>query len=356
MIEVRDLVVRYGSGHDALKAVDRVSFGVPRGGTLGLVGESGSGKSTVARALIGLLPVSEGAITLGGDDVSGAKARSAQTFRRRVQMVFQDPFASLNPRMTIGRLLDDALRNVEGMRSRRDRRAEAARVLSLVGVSETALDRYPHQFSGGQRQRISIARALAVRPEVIVMDEVTSALDVSVQATVLNLLKDLQRELELSYLFISHDLSVVGTMSDDVAVMYRGRIVEIEQTRKIFEEPRHPYTRALIASIPHISEARVKAPLSGDLPDPRQQINGCPFHTRCPVGPNSRPESTICLIQDPLEIAATQPHRCACHFAGSAYLGDSIPVASSWAHPTTEVAGRGDGELLASGSSRKLTQ
>jgi peptide/nickel transport system ATP-binding protein len=243
-------------------------------------------------------------------------------------MVFQDPFASLNPRMTIGRSLDDAIRNLEGMKSGQDRRAEAARVLGLVGVPESALDRYPHQFSGGQRQRIAIARALAVRPEVVIMDEVTSALDVSVQATVLNLLKDLQRDLGLTYLFISHDLAVVGTMSDSVAVMYRGRIVEMEATSKIFEQARHPYTRALIASIPHLAAERVSAQLSGDLPDPRQHIAGCPFHTRCPVGPKSRPGRTVCLTDDPLLIAEQQPHRTACHFAGTPDGPDRIALAA----------------------------
>lgn len=326
MIEVQDLVVRYGSGHDAFSAVDRVSFDVPKGGTLGLVGESGSGKSTIARALIGLLPVAGGSISLDGADVTRHKDRNSLKFRRRVQMVFQDPFASLNPRMTIGNSLDDALRNVEGLKSSRDRRTEAARALDLVGVAESALDRYPHQFSGGQRQRIAIARALAVRPDVVIMDEVTSALDVSVQATVLNLLKRLQRELELSYVFISHDLSVVGTMSDKVAVMYRGRIVELEETSELFDQARHPYTRALIASVPHLGSEKVTAPLSGDLPDPRQKIDGCPFHTRCPVGPKARPEQTICLTDDPLLVADTKPHHSACHFADSAQIIDLIPT------------------------------
>lgn len=329
MIEVDDLVVRYGAGHDSLTAVDRVSFSVPTGGTLGLVGESGSGKTTVARALVGLVPVAAGRITLAGDDVSSDKERNKLAFRRRVQIVFQDPYSSLNPRMTIGRLLDDALRQAEGTANAKSRRAEASRVLELVGLGSSALDRYPHQFSGGQRQRIAIARALAVRPELIVMDEVTSALDVSVQATVLNLLTELQRELKLSYLFISHDLSVIGTVSDHVAVMYLGRIVEMEETKTLFGEPRHPYTRALIASIPRFSQKRAAAPLSRDVPDPRKPISGCRFHTRCPVGPITNPDRTICIEKDPQDLAAGQPHRCACHFAGQPDVQSDLPIAST---------------------------
>ena len=329
MIEVHDLVVRYGAGHDALTAVDRVSFSVPVGGTLGLVGESGSGKTTVARALVGLVPVAAGRITLGGNDVSSDKERNRAAFRRRVQIVFQDPYSSLNPRMTIGRLLDDAVRQADGTANAKARCEEASRVLGLVGLGSSALDRYPHQFSGGQRQRIAIARALAVKPEVIVMDEVTSALDVSVQATVLNLLIELQRELNLSYLFISHDLSVIGSVSDRVAVMYLGRVVETEETNRLFGEPLHPYTRALIASIPRFSSQRAAAPLSRDVPDPRNPIAGCRFHTRCPVGPISDPARRICIDEDPQDRAAEQPHQCACHFAGQPEVRAKLPIASA---------------------------
>jgi oligopeptide/dipeptide ABC transporter ATP-binding protein len=317
-LELRELTVKYGSGHDVLVAADRVSARIPAGGTLGLVGESGSGKSTVARAIVGLLPVASGQILLDGVDSTAHKARTASSYRQRVQMVFQDPFSSLNPRMTIGEAIGEAL-SMRGI-ARRERVAEARRVLELVGVRESALDRYPHQFSGGQRQRIAIARALSVRPAVIVLDEVTSALDVSVQATILNLLKELQRELGVSYLFISHDLSVVRVMSDEVGVMYLGRIVETASTDDLFSSPSHPYTRGLIGSVPRFDQARVRAPLAGDLPDPRNPPAGCRFHTRCPIGPLTHPERGICIDSDPDEIARDKPHRAACHFAGEAFI------------------------------------
>jgi peptide/nickel transport system ATP-binding protein len=208
----------------------------------------------------------------------------------------------------------------------RGRRLEAVRILGLVGLPESALERYPHQFSGGQRQRIAIARALAVGPEVVINDEVTSALDVSVQATILNLLKKLQRELDLSYLFISHDLSTVRYMSDVVAVMYLGRIVEVAETAHLFASPQHPYTRALIASIPRIGAARSTAPVAGDLPDPRRPPSGCRFHTRCPVGPLADPSRTICVESDPQAEAALREHSAACHFvvASPARIGVAV--------------------------------
>jgi oligopeptide/dipeptide ABC transporter ATP-binding protein len=315
-LEVRGLRVRYGEGAQALIAVDGVDLDVPDGGTLGLVGESGCGKSTIARALVGLVPVVGGSITLEGVDYTGQRARDTSSYRRKVQMVFQDPYSSLNPRMTVNELMGEALslRGLSG-RSSSARQAEGLRILTLVGLSRTALNRYPHQFSGGQRQRIAIARALAVGPDVIIADEITSALDVSVQATILNLLKDLQRELKLSYLFISHDLSVVRLISDAVAVMYLGRVVESAKSDELFSAPRHPYTSALINSIPSFKPKRAAAPLSGDLPDPRNPPAGCRFHTRCPVGPLTNAERTICIDRDPEEIAAEQVHRAACHFA-----------------------------------------
>jgi oligopeptide/dipeptide ABC transporter ATP-binding protein len=316
-LEVRNLVVRYGSGKNAVTAVDGVDLVVPPAGTLGLVGESGCGKSTIARAVVGLVPLAGGSISLDGKDHTAARSRGAASFRRRVQMVFQDPYSSLNPRMPVGEALAEAvsMRGPE-FRHRSRRRQEVLWLLDLVGLPADTLDRYPHQFSGGQRQRIAIARALAVRPTVIIADEVTSSLDVSVQATILNLLKDLQRELQLSYLFISHDLSVVRLMSDQVTVMYLGRVVENADSDQLFARARHPYTQALIGSLPDLGRERTSAPLFGDLPDPRRPPAGCRFHTRCPIGPVYRPERTICVDKDPQLLARTQEHLAACHFAG----------------------------------------
>ena len=280
------------------------------------MGESGSGKSTTARALVGLVPIAGGKVTLEGVDFTSSKARHSPAYRRRVQMVFQDPFASLNPRMPVGEAIGEALTRRDDLQ-RGQRRAEALRVLDLVGLSQSALARYPHQFSGGQRQRIAIARVLAIKPDVIVLDEVTSALDVSVQATILNLLKEIQRELGVSYMLISHDLSVVAVMSDLVAVMYLGRIVECAEGEKLFASPRHPYTMSLIRSLPRFGTERPPAAIRGDLPDPRHPPAGCRFHTRCPVGPLVMPEREICRERDPQEIASEKPHAAACHFAGT---------------------------------------
>jgi peptide/nickel transport system ATP-binding protein len=314
MLEVNDLSVVFGSGHRKLTAVDSVSLAVPRGGTLGLVGESGSGKSTIARALVGLTPISGGTITLDGRDVTPAPERNSRAYRSRVQMVFQDPYSSLNPRMTIGATMVEAVSVQHEKGSRASRRAEVLRALELVGLGASALDRFPHQFSGGQRQRIAIARALAVHPDVVIMDEVTSALDVSVQATIINLLKELQQELGLSYLFISHDLSVIGAMSDVVAVMYLARVVESAEPESLFSNPCHPYTRGLIASVPDFGTTRRSAPIAGQIPDPRKPPSGCRFHTRCPIGPLTHEDRSICTTDDPQALAAHQPHRAACHF------------------------------------------
>ncbi len=314
ILQTRGLTVRYGAGARTLTAVDGVDLGIPKGGTLGLVGESGCGKSTVARALVGLAAVAAGQVMLGDADYSAMAARTSLAYRRRVQMVFQDPYSSLNPRMSVGELLGEAL-TTRGGRSRGERAAESQRLIALVGLPANTLGRYPHQFSGGQRQRIAIGRALAVGPEVLILDEVTSALDVSVQATVLNLLQDLQAELGLSYLFISHDLSIVRLMSDEVAVMYLGRIVEHAPTEEFFTRPAHPYTAALMKSIPSLRGGPRAAPLLGELPDPRKPPGGCRFHTRCPVGPIARPERTVCIDRDPRLEPPTRPHQAACHFA-----------------------------------------
>jgi oligopeptide/dipeptide ABC transporter ATP-binding protein len=318
-LEVRELTVRYGEGRAVLTAVDNVSFTIQAGGTLGLVGESGCGKSTIARAITGLVPIAGGRILVDGVDQT--TRRDARSYRRRVQMIFQDPYASLNPRMTVGEAITEGLR----LRSDADgsRRPSPEQLLDMVGLARSAAARYPHQFSGGQQQRIAIARALAVHPDVIVLDEVTSSLDVSVQATILNLLKRLQVEFGLSYLLITHDLSVVRYMSHEVAVMYLGRIVETADNTGLFTAPVHPYTDGLIASIPQFSMASTRAPLIGDLPDPRKPPTGCRFHTRCPVGPQLLPERTVCIAHDPHLGADGRPHRAACHFVSGSAVEDA---------------------------------
>jgi peptide/nickel transport system ATP-binding protein len=327
-IEVKDMLVRYGSGRRAVTACDKVNLAVPDGGTLGLVGESGCGKSTIARALVGLLQVASGQILLDGADYTSMRSRDSVEYRRRVQMVFQDPYSSLNPRMNVGRAIGEAI-TLRGITARSERRNVALRALELVGLSEIALQRYPHEFSGGQRQRIAIARALAVGPEVIIADEVTSSLDVSVQATILSLLKSLQKETGVSLLVISHDLSVVRYMSDQITVMYLGQVVESAPTSDLFARPRHPYTEVLLKSIPRLGQPRGEAPVSGDLPDPRTPPSGCRFHTRCPVGPIRFAERTICREVDPQSIADEQEHRASCHFAGVATPPAAAPTVSA---------------------------
>jgi peptide/nickel transport system ATP-binding protein len=307
-IEVRGLTVRYGR----VTAVDRVDLAVPERGTLGLVGESGSGKSTIARAIVRLVPVASGDVLVGG----GARPPGSRDrgLRPSVQMVFQDPYSSLNPRMTVGEAIEEPLR-IHRRLGAAQRRHEVGSLLRLVALDPGAGERYPHEFSGGQRQRIAIARALAANPRVLIADEITSSLDVSVQANVLNLLHDLQTRLDLSYLFISHNLSVVRYMSDVVAVMYMGRIVEQAPTEEVFAHPQHPYTMALIDSVPQPGR-RARPRLAGEIPDLRRPPTGCRFHTRCPIGPLHRPERTICIEADPQVGAAGRRHASACHFAG----------------------------------------
>ena len=293
-----------------LRAVDGVDLDIRPGEALALVGESGSGKSTLALALCGLRPVDTGDITLNGKAMG---ARRSQADRRRVQMVFQDPYSSLNPRLTVGGVLRELLR-VHNVVPRGQVSAESKRLLTLVGLPEEAVTSYPRQFSGGQRQRIAIARALALRPEVLIADEPVSALDVSVQATILNLLASLRAELGLSLLLISHNLAVVRHLCDRVAVMYLGRIVEVAPTEELFGAPRHPYTRGLLAAIPRLAVGApdTEAPaIIGDPPSPLQIPTGCRFRTRCPI---AQPR---CEQEDPeLTGAAQAPeHLAACHFA-----------------------------------------
>jgi oligopeptide/dipeptide ABC transporter ATP-binding protein len=314
MLALDKVSVRYGRGANALLAIDGASLGVTRGQTIGLVGESGCGKSTMAKLILGLVPLAGGRIVLDGADVSSRSARNDRSFRRRVQMVFQDPYASLNPRMRVREVLDEAL-HIRGIADGPRRDTEATSLLGSVGLTRRALARFPHEFSGGQRQRIAIARALAVGPELIVHDEVTSSLDVSVQASILNLLRDLQAERGLTYVFISHDLSAIRYMSDEVAVMYLGRIVENAATDDLFRSPRHPYTQALIASVPQLGAPRPPVMALGELPDPRKAPTGCRFHPRCLIGPMTRPERVICTTSDPHAVSTEMPHHAACHFA-----------------------------------------
>jgi len=289
LLVVRDLQKRFpvrrgllGRPLESVRAVNGISFGVDRGDTLALVGESGCGKTTTARLLLRLLEPTAGQIVFDGEDVTRLEGGALRPFRRRAQIVFQDPFGSLNPRLTVGGMLREVLA-VHGLASGTEASARIVELLEAVGLAAADARRYPHEFSGGQRQRIGIARALAVEPEFIVADEPVSALDVSVQAQILNLLSDLQARFDLTYLVITHDLSVVRHIADRVAVMYLGKIVEIQDREALFSQPLHPYTRALLAAVPVARPAGTLRPprLASGPPDPAAPPGGCPFHPRC---------------------------------------------------------------------------
>ena len=265
-----------------VKAVDGVDFEITKGQTLGLVGESGCGKSTVARLALRLLDPDSGYILYEGIDITRLSEKDMKPIRRQMQIVFQDPFGSLNPRMTIGQTVEEGLR-VAGIRDRAERKERVSALLQMAGLSPEVADRYPHEFSGGQRQRVGIARALSVQPSLVLCDEPVSALDVSIQAQILNLLKELQEKLELTYLFISHDLNVVGYMSDWVAVMYLGHIMEYAPAEELFVRPLHPYTKALFDAAPRPGQQVELKPLSGDVPSPIDPPPGCKFQGRCPL-------------------------------------------------------------------------
>jgi oligopeptide/dipeptide ABC transporter ATP-binding protein len=294
--------------HAAIKAVDGVSFAIEPGETLCLVGESGCGKSTVGKLLMRLIEPTDGTIRLDGADITHLRPAEMRPHRRRLQMVFQDPYASLNPRMTAGHIVMEPLENYSDF-SRKEREERAARLFEKVGLRADATRRYPFEFSGGQRQRLGIARALALNPAMIVADEPVSALDVSVQAQVLNLMMDLQEELGLAYLFVSHDLAVVEHIGHRVAVMYLGRIVEIAGKDALFDQPLHPYTQALMsaAPIPDPRAKRERIVLQGDVPSPVNPPSGCAFHTRCPFAFDR------CKVETPELKASGDGRRVACH-------------------------------------------
>ncbi|MDI4657566.1 ABC transporter ATP-binding protein [Xanthobacter autotrophicus] len=319
LLSVENLHAGYETGGRRLRAVDGVSFAVEPGETVGLVGESGCGKSSLARVLMRLVEPASGRVLFDGLDVGALRGPALKAYRRQAQMVFQDPFASLNPRQSVGEILSGPLA-VHGLVPRKERLTAAGDALERVGLPRAALSRYPHEFSGGQRQRLGIARALILAPRLVICDEPVSALDLSIQAQILNLLAGLKAQMSLSYLFISHDLSVVRYFADRVLVMYLGRIVETGSWQAIFASPLHPYTRALIEAVPTPGRRRHAAPLSGDLPSARDVPPGCRFHPRCPIA------TPICTEADPALRHVGAGQSVACHHAPESALQEGLPI------------------------------
>ncbi|PJZ02200.1 ABC transporter ATP-binding protein [Bacillus vallismortis] len=296
----------------AVRAVDDISFTINRGETFGLVGESGCGKSTTGRMLMKLLEPTEGSILFNGQDITNMNEKDVRNLRKDFQMVFQDPYASLNPRMRVKEIIEEPL-IVHGLMTSSERERKVHQLLDTVGLSRQHGSRFPHEFSGGQRQRIGIARALAVNPKLIIADEAVSALDVSIQSQILNLMKDLQKEFGLTYLFIAHDLSVVDFISDRIGVMYLGKLVEVGDRDSIIQNPKHPYTKALLSAVPipdpHRRKERIE--LKGDLPSPSNPPAGCPFHTRCPAVMDQ------CKTEMPMLSNMSEQHQVFCHLYDS---------------------------------------
>jgi oligopeptide/dipeptide ABC transporter ATP-binding protein len=321
----------FGTAKATVKAVDGVSFSVEAGTTLALVGESGCGKSTLSRLLLRLIEPDAGTMRFQGRDLLALNARDLRTFRREAQIIFQDPFASLNPRMTVSQILSEPLA-LHDLVPPAGRRARVDELLRLVGLEPRFARRYPHEFSGGQRQRVAIARALAVEPKLIICDEPVSALDVSIRSQILNLLRDLQDRLGLTYIFVSHDLAVVKHIADRVAVMNLGRIVEIADAQALFRSPGHPYTRALLSAIPtpNPKARRTRLLLSGEMPSALNPPAGCHFHTRCPY------VIDVCRVDTPALLFSRAGHGIACHRSGELPPPDSLASVSDGFSPTLE--------------------
>ena len=321
LLEVKNLKVHFPVKHgmfsrirETVKAVDDVSFSIAPGETLGLVGESGCGKTTLGRAIVRLIEPTAGSVLLEGEDITQMRGSMLRARRRKFQMIFQDPYGSLNPRMTVEQIVGEALDIHKLADSKSGRRMRVLELLKDVGLDPIYAQRYPHEFSGGQRQRIGIARALAVEPKLIICDEPVSALDVSVQAQIINLLRDLQQQRGIAYLFIAHDLAVVEHISHRVLVMYLGKIVEASEAKTLTREPQHPYTQALISAVPEVDPEtkRKRIVLPGDVPSPIHPPGGCPFHPRCPIAQMPR-----CKDEFPEFREVQKDHWASCHFAGT---------------------------------------